>query len=105
MDDDLQVGEMLSNEEHHNYRSVVGSLIYLVTKSSSGLARIETVLGSHITAPRQTDMLLAKRALRMQNTVKQKMLILKPEASNQIRAHEMPVVDYLRNVADGVSRE
>lgn len=25
MDDDVQVGEMVSNEQHHNYRSVVGS--------------------------------------------------------------------------------
>lgn len=84
-DDDLQVGEMLSHDEHNIYRSVVERWIYLATKTSLDLALTASALGSHVAKPRQTHMSLARRGLQYLNARKQKIFILKPRGfkSNQ----------------------
>lgn len=68
--DKLQAGEMLYHEEHHKYRSMVGSIVYLERKTHPDLALTSSTLRSHVPTLRNTHVPLAKRALRYLSATK-----------------------------------
>lgn len=69
-------------EEHAHYRSIVGSLLYIETKSQPVIAFSSSILGSYVSSLTNVNMAQAKRASRYLRSTRYKISIMKPAASN-----------------------
>lgn len=59
--------DMLNEHEHTIYRSIVGSLLYLATRTRPDVAVATSILASHMHAPEEVHMKMAKRVLQYPN--------------------------------------
>lgn len=82
----LSCDERLNDEEARKYRCIVGTLLYLAIKTRPDLADTERKLVLHIASPMNSDMTVAKRALRFCQGAKQMSLYLLPDADNHLKA-------------------
>lgn len=86
-DKEVRMAETLSEEKQKSYRSIVGSLLYIVYRSRPDLAFAASVLGSYIAAPTTVYMIQAKRAMRCLRSTLEKIFKMEPGASKQLSAY------------------
>lgn len=77
------IGNRLSKDMHHRYRSTVGSLLYIATKTRPDISVITSMLGMHVEEPADKHWTAIKRVLRYLNGTLNKYYMLKPEKYNE----------------------
>lgn len=75
--------EALGKELHVMYRSIVGSLMYIATRTKRDLAVATNMLASCMNEPKMSHTVIAKSVLRYVNGTTTNMLVLKPGKEGQ----------------------
>lgn len=77
---------LLGGEELREYRSIVGSLMFIPIKTRSGLCVAVSTLGTYVGKPCRSDLVDARRALRYLDSTAEHSIMLRLEEGSQLSA-------------------
>lgn len=84
---DLSIKDQNPIDESFDYRSVIGSILYLAVKTRPDIAVAASMLAQHVESPSRVQQGGAKRVLRYLKATKDAALIISPGDGNQLSAY------------------